>query len=754
MLPLHAAAIFLAALLLFLVQPMIGKLVLPLLGGSPSVWNTVMLFFQSMLLAGYAYAHALAQLRGRRAQLLIHSAVLIVAALLLPIGLPAGEAWRPDLTGYAPFQVLLMLAAACAGPVFVLCSASPLLQAWFAGTSHRTAGDPYYLYAASNLGSMTALLGYPLLVEPHLTLTMQRHAWSAAFAVLAGLILACAVVARRSSRASADGTGNPAIPTPRPAPIAERDLTMQRLLWIALAFVPAGLMMGATQHITIDIAPVPLLWVLPLAIYLFTYILAFAKGGPTLGRIAGWLLPPVVVGVAVMAIISLRTPTWLPVGAHLLLLLLAAMTCHGRLARLRPDPARLTEFYLLLSVGGVLAGIICGITAPAVFNGILEYPLFIVAACLLREPWRRRTPATTRHHRRRLRIAADILLWILVISIVPFYVFIMVWLLGPRAPELGTIRFFSRLTVALLAALTMVLYSRRWMHAAAVLALLSIPWFDRQIRENEILQIRTFFGVHRVVAGGSPEHRFHRLIHGRTEHGRQWRTPPFDKEPLAYFTRSGPVGDVFARLDSRPGEQRIAIIGLGAGTLAAYGRPDRAFTFYEIDPVVKDIATDPDLFSYTTDSRSPVEFVLGDARLTIAAAPDAAYDLIAMDAFSSDAVPVHLITREAVRAYLSKLSPHGLLMFNVSNLYINFESVLSRLAEDAGLIAFIRDDRKVPIADINAGKQPSAFIVLARSRENLGPIADNPLWRPLNPAPHARLWTDDYSDILSVVKWR
>jgi SAM-dependent methyltransferase len=298
------------------------------------------------------------------------------------------------------------------------------------------------------------------------------------------------------------------------------------------------------------------------------------------------------------------------------------------------------------------------------------------------------------------------------------------------------------------------------MYALAVLMLLSIPYFDQQLLGREILQIRTFFGVHRVVSGGPPERRCHQLIHGRTEHGRQWRTPPLDREPMAYFTKSGPVGDVFRELDARPtlaqhrAPQHVAVIGLGAGTFAAYGRAERDMTFYEIDPVVKDIATDPDLFSYIAQSASPIDFVLGDARLTIARAADASYDLIAMDAFSSDAVPVHLISREAVATYLSKLRPAGILLFNVSNLYIDFEPVLARLAEDAGLVGVIRRDRAVSQRDIDAGKQPSAFIVLARSRENLGSLATLPDWTPLPHAPHARLWTDDYSDILSVVKWR
>lgn len=782
---LFTLTILLSALLLFLVQPMVGKQILPLLGGSPGVWTTVMLFFQGMLLAGYGYAHILSGLKSVRSQLIVHAIVTLAAAALLPIGVPTGEWWAFDPAGFAPGHVLLLLAATCAGPAFVLCSASPLLQQWFARTSHARAHDPYFLYAASNVGSMAALLGYPLIVEPNLTLGAQRRAWSIAFAALGVLLLACGFIAIKQQRApdaaaesskrrveremrpEASST-TPHHRRPLDAPMTERALTRQRLLWLALSFVPAGLMMGATQHITIDIAPVPLLWVLPLAIYLLTFILAFARGGRLIGRVSGWLLPPVIVAVAVMAIIGLRTPAWLPVGTHLLLLFFAAMTCHGRLAALRPDPRRLTEYYLLLSVGGVLAGIVCGITAPAIFNGIVEYPLFIVGACLLREG-RPHRPQPRRAHIDWRRHTLSTVLWILIISIVPFYVFMMAWLLGPRGPGAAMLQSLSRLTVVIVAGLTLAVLSRRWLYAAAVLMLLSIPYFDQQLLGREILQIRTFFGVHRVVSGGPPDRRFHKLIHGRTEHGQQWRVTPLDREPMAYFTRSGPVGDVFTLLDERLAHagdeqrespdperatQRIAVIGLGAGTFAAYGRAARAITFYEIDPVVQDIATDPDLFSYIAQSASPIDFVLGDARLTIARAADASYDLIAMDAFSSDAVPVHLISREAIATYLSKLLPGGLLLFNVSNLYIDFEPVLSRLADDAGLVGVIRRDRQVSQQEYAAGKQPSAFIVLARSRDDLGSLASQAHWRPLDPAPRHRVWTDDYSDILSVVKWK
>lgn len=784
MLGLFIPAILLAATLLFLIQPMIGKLILPLMGGSPSVWNTVMLFFQGMLLAGYAYAHLLSHIRRATRQLIIHALVLVAAAALLPIALPGGAAAMVDPSGFAPGQVLWLLTAACAGPVFVLASASPLLQQWFARTRHRTAGDPYYLYVASNAGSMAALLGYPVLVEPYLTLSQQRIAWSIAFGAFALLALACGITAARSSTDSdAEGeSSTPRVGASEPSSKSPQarllqkpasTVTKQRLLWMALSFVPAGLMMGATQHITTDIAAVPLLWVLPLAIYLLTYIIAFARIGPAFGRVAGLLLPPVVVAVAVLAIVGLRTPAWIPIASHLLLLFTASAACHGRLAESRPPADRLTEFYLLIAVGGVMAGIVCGITAPSVFNGIVEYPLFIVGACLLRPARGRRPQPAPRINFARpahwLRLTLGAIGWILVLSIVPFYVFMMAWLLGPEAPDESLRRPLFQVCWIIPAAATVMVLSRRWMYAAAVLMLLAVPWFDRQLREQELVQIRTFFGVHRVVRLHGIAGDYHLLFHGRTEHGRQWRGEPLAREPMAYFTRSGPVGDVFRELDARlphahdevgaateswASPQRIAVIGLGAGTLAAYGRQGRDFTFYEIDPVVRDIATDPDLFTYIRDSASSIHFVLGDARLTIAQAPESAYDLIAMDAFSSDAVPVHLITREAVRAYLRALRPAGLLMFNVSNLYIDFEPVLSRLADDAGLVGVIRKDRRVSLEEMQSGKQPSAFVVLARRREDLGSLASHPLWRPLTPAPRMRVWTDDYSDLLRVVMWR
>lgn len=756
MLPLFTIAIFLSATLLFLIQPMVGKLILPLLGGSPSVWNTVMLFFQGMLLAGYGYAHVLSRIKSLRTQLLIHAAVMFGAAMLLPIGLPRGPGWLPDPERSAAAQVLWLLLAACGGPGFVLCSASPLIQQWFARTRHRLARDPYFLYVASNIGSMGALLGYPLIVEPNLTLSHQRIAWSVGFGVFALTATACGIAgAQRSRHDSSDSPSQPIAPAARSAKQDERALTRQRLLWIALSFVPAGLMMGATQHITTDVAAVPLLWVLPLAAYLMTFTVAFSRFGAMAGRLSGFLVPAAVVAVAVMAITRFPAPAWVLVGSHLALLTLGSMSCHGRLASLRPKPARLTEFYLLLSVGGVLAGIVCSITAPAIFNSIAEYPLFIVGACLLRQ---HRAKPDTRRDVHWARRSLNTLMWILVISMLPGYVMAMAWLMGRPGEIDSTRRLLFNLCWIIPAALTLVVFSRRWLYGAAVLGLLAIPWVDRQLREDALLQIRTFYGVHRVTLHRGIGGVDHRLLHGTTEHGRQWREPPLDREPMAYFTRGGPVGDVFSELDRRAAggiSQRVAVIGLGAGTLAAYGRAGRTFTFYEIDPVVKDIASDPDLFSYISQSDSPVDYVLGDARLTITRAPEANYDLIAMDAFSSDAVPVHLVTREAMAAYLRALKPAGLLMFNVTNRHLDLEPVMSTLARDAGLVGMIRRDVRLPHEVEAAGRMPSAFIVLARTREDLGELNAAQGWRDIvETPPDARVWTDDYSDLLSVVKWR
>lgn len=747
------AAVFLGAWLLFAVQPMAAKLILPLLGGSPGVWNTVMLFFQGLLLAGYASAHWLGE-RPARMQPIVLLGVGAAAALMLPIGLPTGERWLPGAHDSPQLAALVLLGLSVGAPAFLLCTVSPIVARWFSISGARGGDNPWFLYAASNAGSMLGLLSYPLLVEPNLTLSQQRWAWSMAYGVLLALLGVCGfVIATRGGRPAAHEPRHGArVPAPAASDAPASSLTPQRLRWVALALVPASLSMAVTQYLSTDVAAAPFLWVLPLSIYLLTFIIAFSGLGPRASVLASWMLGPAVVLVAVLFIREQRTPIVFVMAAHLTLLLCAGLACHGRLASEKPDVARLTEFYLLMSLGGVLAGVFNTLWAPNLFDSVAEYPIMMAAACLLR-------PALdTKAGGPRWKRA---LWWGLPALVIPVYFIAS----SPTILE-GWLDWSMRQTMiwALPAALALAVLWSRAKLALAVAAMLFIPTLEDRARVDILLTVRTFFGVHRVMRFDIADASFHALWHGRTVHGVQRLGEAYRSTPLSYYTRSGPMGDVFAELERRAQEsgarQAAACVGLGAGALAAYGRPGLAMTFYEIDPIVKEIASNQSLFSYLEASRSPIDFVLGDARITLSRAPDASYDLIVIDAFSSDAIPVHLLTREALQLYFRKLKPGGMLALHISNIFLDLWPVVSALARDQGLAVIHRFDADITDknrSEYGAGKDPSHWVVLARQSPDLGSLMMAEGWRTAaseSSVPSVRPWTDDYSDVLGAVRWR
>lgn len=716
MLLVYICAVTLGAGLLFIVQPLLGKTMLPLLGGGPAVWNTCMVFFQVTLLGGYLYAHLLTRVGSRLRQLIIHAGVLLAATVMLPLGLPEG--WSPPAADAPTGWLLLALAASVGGPFFVLSSSAPLLQSWFAGTSHRSSSDPYFLYAAGNAGSLLALLGYPLVVEPLLTLSSQRHWWSLGYLIFGALALLCGVLswmgAAGDRRTNVSGTAPLDWPT--------------RLRWLLFAFVPSSLMLGVTQQLSVDLSPVPLLWVIPLAIYLLTFTVAFSKRGPSAMRIAAYALPVLVLLAAMQLMMPLRErgPVVLQFGTHLLALLAVALVCHGRLAAQRPRTERLTEFYLLLAAGGALGGVFNALLAPALFDWIAEYPLAIVLALLLRPP--RRFAAG--NYPFWLSRSLDLLLPGLLIPL-----FMMtrgqIW------------------SYVLPTAVCLFFATRRLRFALGVAALLLIPRLGLVPDLDLLYMKRTFFGVHRVLRQQTESGEWRYLWHGSTRHGAQFDSEPLASLPTTYYAPSSPIGAVLRGFAEQGGPKRMAFVGLGAGTLAAYGHPDWRFTFYELDPEVVRIASDPRLFTYIAHCRSPFEFVLGDARLTLASAPDAGYDLIVLDAFSSDAIPVHLITREAVELYLSKLASGGLVAFHISNLQLDLSPVLGSVATELGLHAVEWEDtRRTPRQRLEQ-KNASKWVVLARTAEAMRTITRDPRW--VTPPRGGPVWTDDYSNVLGAL---
>ncbi len=733
MLVLYTVTIFLSAALLFVVQPMFARMVLPLLGGSPAVWNTAMVFYQAALLGGYAYAHASTARLGVRRQAVWHLLVLLLPLSILPIAIHAG--WTPP-ADRNPIPWLLALMTVTIGlPFFAVSTGSPVLQKWFAATRHRQAADPYFLYAASNVGSMLALLSYPILVEPHLRLAQQSRAWAWGYGALVVLTAACAVKMWRSSASVAFSS-----PVTPPSPPPEKISPRRRARWVLLSFVPSSLLLSVTTYLSTEIAAVPLMWVIPLAIYLLTFILVFARHPILSHNLLRRALPILIVPLVMVINMQASEPIGGMMLLHLAVFFVAAMLCHGRLAADRPAAAHLTEFYLWMSVGGVLGGIFNALVAPLLFNSVIEYPVTLVLACAagLAPAGESETGWATWN-------AFD---WIgpVLVGGLTAALLVLVQASPFRADATVAGLMFG------LPALICYFFSRRPRRfALGLCALLIAGSFYEGPRGQVLYAERTFFGVHRVTLDVTGQ--YHLLVHGKTLHGMESLDPARRREPLSYYHRTGPVGEIMGVYGRRPAE-RIAAVGLGAGSLATYAQPGQAWTYFEIDPVVLKLARDPRFFTFLRDSPASLRVVLGDARLSLVREPDEAFDLLVVDAYSSDAIPVHLVTREALALYLRKLAPGGLLAFHISNWHLDLEPVFANLARDAGLACLVRDDTAVPAAALALGKSPSIWLVMSRQAGELAPLTRDPRWRPGRGNDQQAIWTDDYSSLLSVFRWR
>ena len=759
---LYTTTIFLGAGLLFVVQPMVGKMVLPLLGGTPAVWSTCMVFFQAALLAGYAYAHASAAWLGVRRQAMLHLVVLALPLAVLPLGI--GQTFVRGSVSNPVLDVLLLLSVTVGMPFVVVSSTAPLLQKWFAQTGHPAARDPYFLYAASNLGSMLALLGYPFLIEPRLHLRMagwwsQTRLWSLGYVALAVLTASCAValwIARNGDAAdagAASGEDAAGAPTAR-----------DRLQWIALSFVPSSLLLGVTTYITTDIAAVPLLWVPPLAVYLLTFIIAFGRWPIGLHRIVAAVTMPMVLLVVFFMVSDILHRIWVTALVHLLLLLVVALACHGELALRRPSPRYLTEFYLLIAVGGVLGGLFNALVSPMVFNSLAEYPLAMILACVL-VLWRGLPPRPAPLLAVALPLGITALALLLYSSSLAlrFDVSFLISALGVASTKMGA--WLTNLEASVNKELVygppiVACFFLRRRPLALGLALAGVVvaagYVDAR-KHDQILQTRSFFGILKV-SRTEGEKGYTELRHGTTIHGRQSLDPARRSEPLSYYHRQSPIAQVFKELERRGGGLRTAVIGLGTGTLAAYARPGDAMTIYEIDHRVRDIALDPAYFTYVTDARdrgASIRLEMGDARVRLEAVrrerPGEKYDLIAVDAFTSDAIPVHLLTREALVLYVDMLKPDGVLALHISNRYLRLQPVVANLAEDAGLGGrlVIEDPSE---AEIEGGID-STWAILARTLEALGALGTDPHATTLETEPRVGVWTDDFHSLLSIFRW-
>ena len=720
---LFISAAFLGAFLLFCVQPMIAKMVLPQFGGSPAVWTTCMVFFQAALLAGYGIAHATSKWLDARRQSLFHLGLLALPIAVLPIAVPASLAGEGDPS----VRLLGRLLTAAGLPFVVVATTAPLLQRWFAATGDRRAGDPYFLYAASNAGSLLALVGYVTLIERNLTLGAQARLWAAGYGVLAGLIIACAVVVWRAPASEC-----------RPES-GERIGARERTRWVALAFAPSSLLLGVTTYLTTDLAPVPLLWVIPLTLYLLSFIIAFAPPPAWVLRSCALALAPAIVAALAVMVLPSAVPHWATFLVHLVTFFLAATACHTELARLRPAASHLTEFYLTMALGGALGGLFNALIAPVIFTWLAEYPLGLALAALLVPAAGAR--ALSPGSRDRLGLLLDVTLPLLLGSAA--YLAPRLWVGSPPR---------AILLVPLAACL---LFVRRPLRFALSLAIVATVNADFQDASSKVvLRERSFFGILRVSADFPAGMNI--LAHGNTIHGMQRRSPvPSERRiPLMYYFPTGPIGQVFDAYHRTPVVGRVGVVGLGVGSLAAYGQTGQEFTFFEIDPAVERIARNPAYFHYLEDCRASWRIDRGDARLSMGSKANGSYGLIVLDAFSGDAIPVHLLTREALRIYLAKLADGGLIALHISNSYVDLEPAVRELARDAGLVGLDQNELTIPLNELNQGRMNSHWVVLARRPADLSRLAGRPGWRPLTGQRKAAVWTDDYADLLSLLRWQ
>src|ERR671915_517060 len=725
---LFSSTIFISAALLFLVEPMFAKFVLPSFGGTPAVWTGSMMFFQATLLVGYLYVHATTSWLGARRQAILHLVVVLLPLLVLPLTVP-GDEWAPSSQANPIFLLLGLLAISVGLPFFAISTTNPLVQRWLADTDHPAARDPYFLYRASNLGSVIGLLGYPLLVERELTLSNQGIWWSVGYGLLVVLVFTSAIMLWRSNPAPAQeqeekpeslsgdpvsGGGSPQSAEPSlEAPagrLSGRPTWLRRARWVGLTFVPSSLMLGVTAFVTTNISPVPLLWVIPLSLYLFSFVIVFSPSQrmPDAVHKAMVAALPMVIAFLVITTLTniLRSPYWALILVHFVGFFVITMVLHGEVARDRPPARHLTEFYLWVSVGGVLGGVFNALIAPVAFSTVIEYPLAIVLACmflpglllarLLRGE--RDVPSEARSGDEEERMTSSgsgrgRQLSLVLDFVLPLALGGLMVALGWAVDEGTFDSILDRPTVwqtfiglgAGLACLWFAYLSSRPIRFGLGIALLIVAVTFAN-GETSLFEDRSFFGVYRVTG----DEQRHTLIFGNTNHGAQvfGANPPV---PTTYYDSTGPVGQAFDALPEEVTSQP-AVIGLGTGTMACYNQAGQQMTFYEIDPLIEDIARDESLFTYLRDCPGQNEVVLGDARLSLAEAPDEEYGIIVADAFSSDAIPVHLVTREATDLYFDKLQENGVLVHHISNRHLDLEPVVGDLARDRGLVCYSQYD--------------------------------------------------------------
>jgi spermidine synthase len=726
---------FLSALLLFSIQPMFAKMVLPILGGSPSVWAVALAFFQGALLAGYLYAHALIRFLPAKQTGLVHLAFCLFAFVFLPFGLP--DAWAEPPTGDVYLWQLGLFSVAIGIPFMAVAANAPLLQAWFARTGHAQSADPYFLYAASNLGSLIALLGYPLILEPLFGLTALSGYWMIGFALLiAALALAFTYVWRRGQDEQSDAIS----PEPEKTVTTSAITIADRLTWIGLALVPSSLLTAYTTHVATDVASAPLIWVVPLALYLLTFVFVF--------RERAWIPMPVLLPIQLVAVfltLLQMSQKWheswfLTSALGVVAFFSSALVAHRTLYEARPPAKYLTAFYLWMSFGGVLGGLFAALVAPKLFSEVYEYPLLLALALACRPGvvstlqgrWMEDAKA----------LAALTIGGVMLTAAAAYISAKMGWTFRDYGVAPVLVLVFG---LALLAFWTKPL--RQTIVALLIVGVLAFLPSGVHRGEAE----RSYFGVYRVIQ--SDDGQYNVLQHGTTLHGAQRikdenGNPVDDTSPVTYYYPRSPmayvVHGVRNSLQVPPSEAQIGVVGLGAGALACHSNAKETWRFYEIDPVVVRIAKS-DSFTYLKKCQPNAKMIVGDARLTLGKEADQFFDLLIVDAFSSDAVPMHLLTREALQMYAAKLKPDGVGMLHISNRYLDLEAVLHATFEQIdGVKAFAIEDRKPTVGYAFTGSTVVVFSKDTHRAHSFLRIRGSRTLRygALNP------WSDDSSEIL------
>jgi len=736
---LFAVTVFASASLVFMVEPMVAKLVLPLLGGGPSIWNTSLAFFQAALLAGYFYAHALQRIGSLKAQAIVHGAALVAAAVVLPLRISTLAG--PPSSEHPAAWLLAVLALSIGAPFAVLSATAPLVQAWHARTLSQADGrEPYALYAASNLGSLIALLAYPLVVEPTVTLSVQRLGWSGAYGAFILLMAGLAIALVRAHA----GEG--------PVAAADRGPAVSwrtRLSWLTLAAIPSSLMLGVTSYLTTDVASAPFIWVLPLALYLATFIVAF-QTKPAIPNDLTLVLQAGAAAACATLLPFATTGFLIQLPVHLSAFFFTALMCHQALVARRPAPGRLTEFYFWMSLGGVVGGAFNAFLAPVIFPDVWEYPMVLALACLIR-PWN-------------VEAKVEIRTWVLLVLGVAGGVLspIVNSFVAPHVyakPFVGAFTQADALEVVVkvflgAAAISAFQLRRHGLLFFCVIAVLSIGAAAAADRSNPQVTWRSFFGVLKQSETFVPSlhGKVRMLAHGSTLHGAEAENPAYACRPLVYYATTTPIGQVFLGEQAAKPAMNIGAVGLGSGSVAAYVRPSDRLAFFEIDPLVIKVSTDPRHFAYTTRcAKGPVRYVVGDARLTVARQPPASFDLLLIDAFSSDSVPTHLLTVEALRTYLTKLKPDGVIILHLSNRNLELNRPAMAVARAAGGAALIQHYRPAD-ADRGGWPSPEDAVIVAKSPAALSAFKADPRWR-LADARGVRPWTDDYVNLVGAL-WR